>query len=804
MKNKNILKIVITIVIVLGVLVGGFFGIRACNMSKRENKGHTHSYTYEMIKNPTIDAAGKIKGTCECGEAVEKDVPSLSDNTFWSVKSTTVTCTSDGDTIYQSIYGELPNHEVALSHHYSNLIEAREVSCLNDGYPEHYECLNCGVWFDENLNEINQFDVITPKIEHAMVHHLFLRATPVDDGNIEYYHCSLCDKNYSDKLGLSEITTSVIIPAGFGSTEGMQTMSNLTYPDFPETPMEKNSWEYIEDEDITIKWYVDVSSWVQPTGEDQISKYIYEKTGIKVKFETPVADDGTKLATMIAGGELPDVISLPTSQSLQIEKLASQGYVYDINTLAEKWAPSLYYNLPRDVWNWWELGDGFTYGIPNHYYSYQDIKEPQLQPNGGMMVREDLFNEWQQYCYTNLADSDGLVHYTSLSGIEKTVPWQGYITTPEGFKEAAKYELSLHKGSSAGDISTGLLLSQFNTNGCTSLIWLSQFFAIPFEDAEGNYVYTFTTESYKNMLLYLNDLYNEGIITKANFTYDYNGIGGVVASGGAFATLVTPQDYQMHFVTANKGNCGYVSMYITNEEGDAPVLADIRGYGYLMNMITTKCSRPDLVIKLFDYLTSVEGQLLVTLGVEGVTWNYTDETKTEVAFTEQYLEDKANSVATKYGLMQFDVLINYQLYDNMQPKTNNGKTADELLRTNLKRPLTIYAYDYNATHFVIDTSNPDYNDYSTNRLKIESLIAKQLPKIIQATSKAKAEEVYNTTVSTMYEYGLELITRLNSEAYLKTKEKLGITIAWPPYMEGYNVEPDRLHPNGDTSYYRSY
>ena len=245
-------------------------------------------------------------------------------------------------------------------------------------------------------------------------------------------------------------------------------------------------------------------------------------------------------------------------------------------------------------------------------------------------------------------------------------------------------------------------------------------------------------------------------------------------------------------------------MYITNENGDAPVLADIRGYGYLMNMITTKCSRPDLVIKLFDFLTSVEGQLLVTLGIEGVTWNYTDETKTEIAFTEQYLEDKANSTATKYGLMQFDVLINYQLYDNMQPKTNNGKTPEELLRTNLKRPLTIYAYDYNATHFVIDTLNPDYHDYSTNRQRIESLIYKQLPKIIQASSREKAIEIYNTTVTKMYEYGLDLVIRLNSEAYQATKEKLGITIAWPPYMEGYDVEPDRYNPNGDLSYYRSY
>ena len=805
MKNKNLIKIIITILIVVGLLALGIVLIRSCNKRKQKEKEHVHNYEYTIDIEPTHTSEGFIHGICECGDEVTRSIPDLTDSSFWQIKSTTVTCTENGATTYKSIYGEVTADEEAYGHNWSSLLTAKESTCTSFGYPDHYECERCGSWSNAGGELVNKNELLIPKLDHHMEHVALKKATSTEEGNMEYYHCDLCDLNYADILGTRQIKTSVVIPIGYGSTEGMTTMyNNYQYPDYPNTPSELESWEYISDEDYEIKWYVDVSSWVQPTGEDAISKYIKEKTGITVKFETPVTDDGTKLSTMIAGGIMPDVISLPSNKTLQLYQLAREGYVYDINTLAERWAPSLYYNFPKDVWDWWKFGDGFTYGIPNHYYSYNDITEPQLQPNGGMMVRKDLFDEWQQYCFSNLADEFGLVHYTSLKGEAKVVEWQGYITTPEGFKEAAKYELNLHKGNKQGDISTGLLLSQFSSTGCTSLIWLSQFFAIPFEDIDGNYIYQFTEESYRDMLLYLNDLFNEGIISLSNFTYDYNGIGGVVASGGAFATLVTPQDYQMHFVTAEKSNCGYVSMYITNSDGDAPVLADIRGYGYLMNMITTSCERPDLVIKLFDYLTSVEGQLLVTLGVEGVTWNYTDETKTEVVFTEQYLIDKANSTATKYGLMQFDVLINYQLYDNMQPKTNNGKTPEELLRTNLKRPLTIYSYDYNATHFIVDTSNPKYQNYTTSLAQIESLLWKQLPKIIQAKTKEDAIEIYNKTVSTMYNYGLDTIIELNALAYRAAKEKLGITVAWPPYMEDYNVQPDRLHPNGDESYYRSY
>ncbi|MBO4573487.1 MAG: hypothetical protein J5762_06995 [Clostridia bacterium] len=582
-----------------------------------------------------------------------------------------------------------------------------------------------------------------------------------------------------------------------------------------------NSWTYIsaadKAENYTINWYVDVSTWPMPTGKDAVSKRIKEVTGLTVKFETPVSDDGTKLNTMIAGNKLPDVISMPTSNLLTLSLLAKDGLVYDINGLADRYAHSLYEHLPEDVLEWWAYGNGKTYGVPNHYYSYSDVPEgEQLQPNGGMMVRKDLFDSWQEHVSTDSRiDGDGMLHYTSLSGAAKTVEWQGYITTPEGFKEAAKWALANYKGTGNGNgkITTGLLLSQFKADGCTSLGWLSQFFAIPYEDESGNYQYAFTQESYKEMLMYLNDLYNEGIISKGNFTQNFDGIGGTIASGAAFATLVTPQDYQMHFLTAhdtvvNGKSLEYVSMYITNENGDAPVLSDIRGYGYLMNMITTggplSKTRPDLIIKLFDYLTSPEGQLLVTLGVEGETWNYTDSTKTATAFTETYLEEKAKLQTAKYGLMQFDVLINYQYYDNMQPRVNNGKTEGELYRTNLKRPLTIYSYDCNVSHFVIDATDSRYNDYDNALTRINNVLGRQVPKIIQAASRSEAESVYNTTIGYLNSYNLDIVLQMNAESYAKTKAKLGLTNGWPAYQEGYNMTPDRLHPNGDLSLYRSY
>ena len=590
---------------------------------------------------------------------------------------------------------------------------------------------------------------------------------------------------------------------------GEDGMAELTYPDFEETPSDKNSWEYIpEDNDMTIEWYVDVSSWPIPAENDVLRK-IKEDTGISIHFTTPVQDDGQKLTTMIAGGDLPDVISTTTSKTQTLASLAQQGYVYDINTLADKWAPTLYDHLPEDVMDWWAYGNNKTYGIPNHYYSYEDIPEgEQLQPNGGMMVRKDLFDAWQAHAET-LADSNGMISYEALDGSTKSVEWQGYITTPEGFKAAATWAMSNYYGTGNGQITTALQLSQFTDQGNASLEWLAQFFAIPFETRDGKYEYRFTQEEYAEMLYWLNDLCStrtngNTLISRDNFTQTYDGVGSVIAGGKAFATLATPQDYQMHFATAKDGGYEYVSMYITNSDGDAPVLADIRGYGYLMNMITTDCERPDLVIKLFDYLSSDEGQRLVCFGVEGETWNWTDEEEPKIAYTEDYLELKGTQGAANLGLMTVDLLLNYQYYDNVQPRTNHGKTEAEVFRANLKRPLSVYAYDYNATHFVVDATDDRFQDYNNALTRINALIGQQTTKILQATSRSEAEQIYQQTVELLEKRNLALVIELNSEAYQATKEKLGITVAWPAWQEGYVNPLDRTQPNGDLSLYRTY
>ena len=167
---------------------------------------------------------------------------------------------------------------------------------------------------------------------------------------------------------------------------------------------------------------------------------------------------------------------------------------------------------------------------------------------------------------------------------------------------------------------------------------MSQYFNTPFEDENGNYVYNLTHEKYLETLTFVNECYNKGLISDEGFSLNTAQVRTKIASGNVFVSMVTPQDYQQGFIAAYNSNVRYVPLILRNYENEDPILQDIRGMGYLYTMVTTKAKRPDKIIKVLDYLYSEEGQRLVAFGLENETWKYKDDTKTEIEWTDTYLD----------------------------------------------------------------------------------------------------------------------------------------------------------------------
>ncbi len=583
----------------------------------------------------------------------------------------------------------------------------------------------------------------------------------------------------SKLLGLLALGVLLLPSCGPSNGPGETTSGDggdpTVYPDYERTPGEKDSWEYLKDEngnveEYTVEWYVNQSSFAWSSyGQDRISQIIKEKTGVKIKFITPVTDDGQKLSTMIAGNKLPDLVSIQCWYQ-ECSQLAQQGYLYPLNGLIERWAPSLEDRLQMDMWNYFKEGDGFTYGFPSFAYSNKYVSDSdKLEPNGALLVRKDWY--------------------------EEAVAAGHDMTTPDSFIAGCEYI----KGKYTDCIP--FQLAPFANDANQSITWLQQYFNTAFEDSEGNYVDVRTQDNYKDMLRFLNECTSKGIIRSANFSEKYDQIKTNIARQKVFASIVTPQDYQAAFLSCHESGVDYVPLVLRNYKNEAPVLQDLSGNGFLLTMVTKNCKRPDKVIKLLDFLYSEEGQRLVAFGVEGETWNWTDETKTAIEWTERYLSavSKANAEDAAwldgYGLYAMTLMMNLAYINKFKPE--NGMTENDIYITNLKKPLLPYSYNFKPSFLKHDSGHKDFFSISTKAKKVDTKWVLNLVEMLRADND-EWEDVYNNAINYAMRQGLDDVIEFYSKSYENTKNLLGIEFGYPTHQPGY-VEPT-TGPNGDPSY----
>ena len=134
----------------------------------------------------------------------------------------TITVGEDGTLIISSdtdnkIIGEVINYGRILCYSHSiKAVEAKEPTCTEDGNIAHYKCNVCGTLFSdkEGKNEVAYEDVAITKLGHKLVKTDRQEATCTEDGNIEYYTCSVCGGIFEDENATTEITLEdTVIPA---------------------------------------------------------------------------------------------------------------------------------------------------------------------------------------------------------------------------------------------------------------------------------------------------------------------------------------------------------------------------------------------------------------------------------------------------------------------------------------------------------------------------------------------------------------------------------------------------------------
>ncbi len=544
----------------------------------------------------------------------------------------------------------------------------------------------------------------------------------------------------------------------------------LHYPDEGYADANSDSWLQLDEdaEDLTINWFVNMASFGNAASEGTlVAERIYEKTKCRINFITPITDDGAQLSTMISGNKLPDVVTVGASGEESVQ-LALEGYTYPIQTLAEKYAPSLNARLNEDIASYFRMPDGNIYGLPNHFYTDDDMEAyaeqegKNLSPNGAMLVREDWLNQYQ-----------------------RTYPNRD-VTTASGFKEMCLWVKERYKLS---DTNPTFLLDTFSNTGSNGILWLMEYFAVPKEDADGNLLNEREQENYRDALLWLNEMYRDKLISPANFTAMYGTVSSYLQQGLAFAFIGSPQLYTNSFANAYKNGINYVPVVITNDKGETPLLRDLSGCGWQFSMITANCEHPDRVIKLFDYLYSDEGQALF-FGIENETYTYEIRPGEEadgkvykygrIKWADEVEQNIINGNISSYGFMYSNMFVNPMYPRLASPQGAVLNSFNDYIDYNLKIAISDYTFRIKGFEYILDVTDPSYKDIFNKSTQIGDEWVRYIPQIISAATREEALAIYEATVESARRLGSADVLAFNNAAFLAHKQKLGITYAWPP------------------------
>ena len=498
------------------------------------------------------------------------------------------------------------------------------------------------------------------------------------------------------------------------------------------------AWQKYAKEPIEFDWYINYSWFTTDWGENVVSRKITEETGVSLNFITPSGNESEKLNALIAADSLPDFITLGWWES-QVDEMINADKVYALNELADEYDAYFYQVSDADVVNWYTREDGNIYGSPNSCFTPKDLEEhDNIGSNQTFMVRKDI--------YEAIGSPD--------------------MTTPEGFQAAVEKAYEMFPVVD-GEPLIPVGAHVFNEQGNVSFDqYLMNFLAVPFEE-NGEIYDRYTNEDYITWLKMFRRLGEEGLLTDDIFIDQRTQMEEKLAKGRYFCMIYQHTDMaaQQKELYASHPERIYLAVDgPQNAAGDDHTLTTTGINGWTVTLISKNCAHPERAIAFMDYMLSEQGQLRITLGVEGETFDYVDgkpvirEEVNQLLSTDRTEYDRIYGADDAYWMLQ----------NNVMQLQWQQEIAEPL------RQITEWSYPYAFYNGQYDSFLPDGSQEAYEDSKIEALWSKTLPELLLAESEERFDEIYAQYIETREEYGFAHVQAAKTELMKEAKEKLGI------------------------------
>lgn len=334
------------------------------------------------------------------------------------------------------------------------------------------------------------------------------------------------------------------------------------------------------DEPTTITWML-VSE--NPANEKLIAKEIEKRTGIKVDLQTvPSGTYQDKLRVVLASGKLPDIFHGLTSSELK--KMGQQGAVVAINDYLDMLPNFKKLYVEENPWVIPSYGDanGDIYTWPI-YNMNRDV-------NFGYMYRKDIFDKHNIPAWK---DTEGFI--SALRKLKEIYP--------DSYPFALKKKANVFRDTAYG----------WGIGGSS--------YPMHYNEAEKTWKFAPTTAENKDMLDFFKNLYNEGLLDPEFLTDTQDSWTAKLTTDKAFVTndWIGRLDMLPNQVKDTNPEFDLRYAFPVGPTGSERTLDKIQA-GF--NIAVANNKNKEVALKLLDYLTSPSGGTLVTMGVEGETFNF--------------------------------------------------------------------------------------------------------------------------------------------------------------------------------------
>jgi putative aldouronate transport system substrate-binding protein len=491
----------------------------------------------------------------------------------------------------------------------------------------------------------------------------------------------------------------------------------------------------------TLSWFV-AYDWYGKSFNPEINlgdKRLLEQTGISLDIQVGNTE---KLNLLISTGSLPDMVTFDVVAP-QRRMLESGGVLLDLEDLAAKYAPDL--NVPQSMKDWLRGDDGKWYAVASFYYG-PERTTPEF---GGYYVTHNL-----NYARTDILDSLGLS--------------MGSLSTKEGFLAALR---AVKKGNITYNGKPMLPYIGGSPEG------LAAQFGADLEDRAGNLVNIKRTPEYLEALLYMNIMYNEGLLTEEQFIMTTQQQDQKIANGEVFAASGWPgveNPRKALYSLDPNARFMYAGPIKGGDSGKTPILEGVNCGGWTGTMITKNSKNPAKAIQFMSYMTSEIPTIAAYRSTDG--FDMIDGMAIQKPEVVREYEQNYQAADSKYN-MNIYFFVDWTIIERCTPLDPNVNYYD-IDHFNQEHDKSVEIYDNKAFAFI----NPDDGtDLAVTRIKIDDYWKQQLPVMVMARNADECRRLYQDAITQAESLGLKELEAFQNQRFLENKKKLGQANAWPRY-----------------------